>query len=104
MINIINQVFEIEYKLRLKNEDAADRNIRRLYHELEIMGYTVIDPVNRTYKETDTDVEASLAGELKGELKITRVLKPIIYQKLNEGQMELIQKGIVIVEGKGSKF
>jgi len=100
MINIINQVFEIEYKLRQKNEDVADRNIKRIYHELETAGYKVINPINRGYKETDTDIEASLAGPLKGALKVTRVLKPIIYQILNDAQMELIQKGIVIVEGE----
>jgi len=100
MINIINQVFEIENKLRQKKEDVADRNIKRLYHELETLGYKVVDPINRVYKETDTDIEASLATPLKGTLKVTRVLKPIIYQILNGGQMELIQKGIVIIEGE----
>jgi hypothetical protein len=100
MINIINQIFEIEYKLKLKNEDAADRNIKRLYHELETLGYNVINPINRSYKETDTDIEASLAGLLKGELKVTRVLKPIVYQKIDNGQLALVQKGIVIVEGE----
>ncbi len=100
MVNIINQIFEIEYKLRSKNEDSVDRNIRRMYHELETIGYKVINPLNRSYKETDTDIEASLAGTLKGELKVTRVLKPIIYQKINDGQLALVQKGIVIVEGE----
>jgi hypothetical protein len=71
-----------------------------MYHELETIGYKVINPLNRSYKETDTDIEASLAGTLKGELKVTRVLKPIIYQKINDGQLALVQKGIVIVEGE----
>ena len=100
MIAIINQVFEIEQKLLAKSETVADRNVKRIYHELNEMGYQVKNPVGRKYHETDTDLEANLSGPLQGQLTVTRVLKPVIYKKAANGGMELMQKGIVIVEGK----
>lgn len=98
MIVIINQLFEVDQKLQAKAETVADRNFKRIYHELEILGYQVFNPIHRKYQETDTDVEATLTGNLKGTLHISRVLKPVIYQKSVNGDTELIQKGIVIVE------
>jgi len=100
MVAIINQVFDIEQKLGAKGETFAERNFTRIYHELDAMGYYIVDPSNRAYHETDTDIEATLSGNLSGQLKVTRVLKPIIYQKVPGGEMALIQKGIVIIEGK----
>jgi hypothetical protein len=102
MINIINQVFEIEQKLKLQPENIAERNFKRIYHELELLGYKVIDPLLRDYKETDTDIEVSLSGDMKGRLLVTKVLKPIIYQEDN-GHAQLVQKGIAIVEGVSGK-
>ena len=100
MLAIINQVFEIAQKLGEKNETVADRNLKRIFYELEEMGYQVNNPLNRRYHETDTDVDATLSGPLRGELLVTRVLKPVVYQKNAGGELELLQKGIVIVEGK----
>lgn len=100
MIAIINQVFEIQQKLQQRGDNIADRNLKRIYHEFETMGYTVIDPAGRDYKETDTDIEATLSGGLGGDMKITRVLKPIIYHAEAGIQPSLVQKGIVIAEGE----
>lgn len=99
MIHIINQLFEIEQKLKNRLETGTERNFKRLYHELEQLGYQVIDPIGRPYKETDTDLEATLSGDLRGELKITRVLKPVIYYREAGAFTQLMQKGIVIIEG-----
>lgn len=99
MVNIINQLFEIEQKLAFKSEPIAERNFKRIYFELENLGYKIINPADRSYKETDSDIEASLSGDLKGELKVTRVLKPIIYCTDEHHTTKLVQKGIVIVEG-----
>jgi len=98
MIAIINQLFEIEQKLQARADNLADRNFKRIYHELETEGYQVINPINRPYNETDTDLEATLSGDMSGKLMVTRVLKPVIYQQ-QAGQTQLLQKGIVIVEG-----
>ncbi|AYL97947.1 hypothetical protein [Mucilaginibacter celer] len=100
MIAIINQVFEIQQKLQQRGDTIADRNFKRIYHEFETLGYNVIDPAGRDYKETDTDIEATLSGGLSTGMKITRVLKPIIYQADSGLQPLLVQKGIVIAEGE----
>ena len=99
MVAIINQIFEIQQKLQQRGDNMADRNLKRIYHEFETLGYTVIDPAGRDYKETDTDIEATLSGGLTNNMKVTRVLKPIIYLAETEGQNLLVQKGIVIAEG-----
>jgi len=97
MLNIINQVFEIEQKLKARGESSVDRNLKRIYHELDELGYKVIDPIDRPYKETDTDIEASVAGNFNDNMKVSRVLKPIIY-RIADSRNELLQKGIVLVE------
>ena len=98
MLAIINQIFELEQKLQAKNDLSAERNFKRIFYEFEEMGYKVINPINRKYSETDTDIEATLPGTQRGDLRITRVLKPVIYQVRNAADTSLAQKGIVIVE------
>lgn len=100
MTAIINQIFEIEQKLQSRGDGIADRNFKRIYHELENMGYKVVDPAGRVYKETDADIEATLPGDLSGVLRVGRVLKPVIYRQESGEQPYLIQKGIVIIEGE----
>jgi hypothetical protein len=99
MLQLINQIFEIEQKLLAKNEILAERNFKRITYELELMGFRILNPIGRRYQETDTDLEVTLSGSLKGALKVTRVLKPVIYQQTENGETLLLQKGIVIVEG-----
>ncbi len=97
MLSIINQIFEISQKMEQNSISIIDRNIKRIFSELEDKGYQIINPINRVYKETDTDVEANIVGELMPSSKIVKVLKPIVY--LNKGNdFQLIQKGITIVE------
>lgn len=95
MINIINQLFEIEKKCNEHNIKLMDRNISRMYVEFEEMGYVVKNPLNETYDSRDTSVEATLINEHGST--ITKVLKPIIFEKENN-TLRLVQKGIVIVE------
>lgn len=97
MLTIINQIWEINSKANLNGYDAIQRNLRRLDAELIELGYTIIDPIGRSYKETDTDIEANISGSLTNESKIVKVLKPIVYLS-EKGQNVLVQKGIAIVE------
>lgn len=97
MLNIINQIFEIAQKSEQNNIQLFERNLNRIQHEFENEGYQIVNPNGRLFKETDTDVEASLAQPLHAKSKIVKVMKPIIY-KSQEGQLVLVQKGIVIVE------
>jgi hypothetical protein len=96
METIINQIFEISQKSEKNTEVNLSRNIKRIYSELEEMGYQIINPMGRPYRETDSDIEANIAGGVSRKSKIEKVLKPIIYKNEN-GSNVLVQKGIVIV-------
>lgn len=97
MLALINQIFEISQKVEQNSFTAVDRNLRRIFSELEEKGYQIVNPLGRIYKDTDADIEANISSKLTSKSKVTKVLKPIIY--LNEnGQNQLIQKGITIVE------
>ncbi|MBL7800802.1 MAG: hypothetical protein JNL95_08740 [Chitinophagales bacterium] len=97
-IPIINQVFEIQTKLNdLSETTPFERNLNRLFAIFEEEGYVVKNPIHEPYQESRTDCEASIVGNINSKMKITKVLKPIIYQKIG-AQMQLVQKAIVIVE------
>ena len=95
MKNIINQVFEMEKKATEQNLDAFDRNLSRIYHELEEMGYKIVNPTGTNYDERDASIDANILTP--NARKITKVLKPVIY-KIENDAYSLIQKGVVIVE------
>lgn len=95
MENIINQLFEIEKKANTQSIDIFERNFNRIYHELEELGYKIVNPLHANYDERDNSVEANIMNE--NAKKITKVIKPVIFQKQGD-QYILIQKGVVIVE------
>ncbi len=97
MLTIINQCFEITNKLKENPNRGIERSVQRIFYEIEEKGYTIINPIHRTYKETDTDIEASLTKSPTSKSKITKVLKPIIYYKENDTNT-LVQKGIVLID------
>ena len=45
MKEILNQIFDIAQKSEKKDIDIFDRNIRRLYHEIEALGYVLKNPI-----------------------------------------------------------
>lgn len=96
MINIINQIFEIEKKAKEQNLNIFDRNVERIYHELDEMGYHIENPLGKFYDERDASIEANLVGN-SSHPKITKVLKPAIFEK-DSDNMALVQKAIVIAE------
>lgn len=97
MIPIINQIFALEEKAKKEGHDQYNRYIERIYHELELLGYDVINPKGKPYRNEMTDVEANVTSGLTPSSRITKVLKPIVYQRI-DNQIKLVQKGIVIVE------
>lgn len=97
MKEVLNQIYEIEQKSEKKEINIFDRNIRRLYHEIEALGYTLKNPLGEKYSLERTDIEATLMNDFHSKMKITKVLKPIIYKTEND-QMLLVQKGVVIAE------
>ncbi|SEQ05821.1 hypothetical protein [Flavobacterium urocaniciphilum] len=95
MIDIINQLFEIERK-SIENEiHILERNLTRIKYEFEQLGYIIENPIHKKFDERDTSIEAKIMNE--NSTLITKVLKPIIYTN-NDGQLKIVQKGIVIVE------
>ncbi len=74
-----------------------ERNFARLYNVFEDEGFIIQDPTGEAYVESRTDCEASISGRVGSKMKITRTIKPIIYQRKDESIL-LMQKAIVIVE------
>lgn len=101
MINpvyLINQLFEMQS--RMKDTGVAqqfERNFNRLFSLFEDDGFLIQDPTGETYTESRTDCEASITGRAGSKMKITKTIKPVIYQR-KEGSMQLLQKAIVIAE------
>jgi hypothetical protein len=99
-LKIINQFFEIEKKLAALNAgESVRRNVERIKRYFEEMGYQIHNPIGESYSETRTDCEASIAGTSAENLYINEVIKPIV-RYLQEGQHQIIQKGIVITKSR----
>lgn len=97
MITIANQLFEIKTKMEKFDYLKIERNVNRLYDELSQNGYEIVDPIGRKYLDTDVSIDATINGDITPDSKVVKVLKPIIYKE-EDGNNQLIQKGIVIVE------
>ena len=97
-LQIINQLFEMQAKLKEAGTvQHFERNFTRLFTLFEEEGYIIQDPTGEAYTETRTDCEASISGRIGSKMKITRTIKPIIYQQ-KEGVLQLLQKAVVIAE------
>lgn len=106
LLFILNQLFEIENKLKnIKEPNSIQRNIDRMkdYFETNALtdgqGLIYHNPLGESYNETRADCEASISGNSHENLEIIEVLKPIIYFKYGNTQT-IIQKAIVIVQSK----
>ncbi|MFT5749985.1 MAG: hypothetical protein ACI93S_001258 [Ancylomarina sp.] len=97
MTEIINQIVALDSKLKKENNDIGNRYLDRIYHEFEALGFQIVIPLGQIYRNEMTDVEANVIGNLSRTSKITKVLKPVIYQ-IENNETKLLQKGIVVVE------
>jgi hypothetical protein len=97
MTEIINQIVALDSKLKKENNESGNRYLDRIYHEFEALGFQIVIPLGQTYRNEMTDVEANVIGDLSRTSKITKVLKPVIYQ-IENNETKLLQKGIVVVE------
>lgn len=100
MLQLINQLYELEQKAQLKGATDFERNFERMKDHLADLGYTYHNPIHEVYSDTRTDCAASIVGELKEPMVISKVVKPVIYFKDPSGPSELVQKAVVIVEHK----
>lgn len=103
-LDLLDQVYEIEKKVSGLNEpNTISRNISRMKEVFENMddegGLVFHNPLGEVYRDTRTDVDATIAGHSAENLFITEVIKPIIRYKKG-GTSMIARKGIVIVESK----
>lgn len=98
LLQIINQVHEISRKINeLGHFETFKRNLDKFHSLFEDDGYLIQDPTSEKYTESRNDCEASIVGKIHSGMRISKTIKPIVYQKVNN-ELKLIQKGIVIVE------
>jgi hypothetical protein len=97
---LLNQVYEVEHKLKRHGDPGnALRNLDKIKDIFEDGGLFYDDPMGQEFKETRTDIEATISGVGTENLVVVEVLKPII----RAGKRDLsrvVQKGIVVVESK----
>jgi hypothetical protein len=100
----LNQLYEIEQKLKKGGDNSGlQRNVGKMKTAFEEFGLAYEDPMGQTFKETRTDLEATISGSGSENLVVVEVIKPTIRAILRDGPGEfsrVIQKGIVVVESK----
>ncbi len=98
-LQLINQIFDLEKKVgKMENGRSIARNINRMKHLVEEMGYQYHNPIAEPYNDTRTDCDATLSGNGSNNLMITEVIKPMISVEVM-GMRQIVQKAVVIVEG-----
>jgi len=100
LLTVLNQLYELEQKVK-KQGDAAnlERNIARIKNAIEEDGLFYEDPIGQSFKETRTDLEATISGTGTENLVVVEVIKPVIREG-KRAYSRVVQKGIVIVESK----
>jgi hypothetical protein len=104
-LTLLNQLFEIEKKLSAtEGSDPSNclRNVAKIKDALQEQGLFYEDPTGQTFKETRTDLEATISGQGTDNLKVVEVIKPIIREGTSDFS-RVSQKGIVIVESQPTK-
>lgn len=100
IVQLINQIHDLDKKASAKEEKSLLRNINRIKELIQEEGFLILNPIGEAFDDTRTDCEASIAGDQTEKLKIVEVIKPVVYKKSSQGEATLIQRGIVIAEGK----
>ena len=101
---LLNNLYEVEKKLTMHSDSGyINRNIEKMKDALAELGFFYEDPMGQTYKETRTDLDASISGSSTECLIVVEVIKPIVrYGDANFTRV--VQKGIVVVESKEGKM
>lgn len=96
----LNNLYEVEKKLALHGDAGnATRNVEKMKDVLAEMGVFYEDPMGQEFKETRTDLDASISGSGTENLVVVEVIKPIV--RAGEAAFsKVVQKGIVVVESK----
>ena len=100
LLALLNQLYEIEQKLKRHGDPAnALRNVTKIKDNLEEGGLFYEDPMGQPFKETRTDLEATISGSGTDNLVVVEVIKPIV-RGGTRSLSRVVQKGIVVVESK----
>jgi|LSQX01.1.fsa_nt_gb hypothetical protein len=118
LLTVLNQLYEVEQKLKRHDDTAGlGRNVIKMKDALGEEGYAsrdasgrglcirlaYEDPMGQPFKETRTDLDATIAGVGTEDLVVVDVIKPIIramWKSSAEEHSVIVQKGIVIVESR----
>ena len=105
ILNTLNNIYEIEKKLALHGDAGnATRNVDKMKDTFAELGVFYEDPRGQEFRETRTDLDATISGNDTENLVVVEVIKPII--RAGEAAFsKVVQKGIVVVESRerGSK-
>ena len=115
---VLNQLYELEQKLKKQDDPAhLSRNVGKMKDafaedglpawdaagsQLRI-GLAYEDPMGQPFKETRTDLEATISGPGTENLVVVEVIKPVIRAIFRDGAGEfskIVQRGVVIVESR----
>lgn len=118
IFTVLNQLYEVEQKLK-KHGDPSNlgRNVTKMKDAFSEEGLpmgdvsgeqykislTYEDPMGQPFRETRTDLDATISGSGTNNLVVVEVIKPVIRAVLRGAAREfgrVVQKGIVIVESK----
>lgn len=96
----LNNLYEVEKKLVLHGDAGnAARNVEKIKDVFAELGVFYEDPMGEEFKETRTDLDATISGSGTENLVVVEVIKPII--RAGEATFsKVVQKGIVVVESK----
>jgi|HubBroStandDraft_2_1064218.scaffolds.fasta_scaffold512865_1 hypothetical protein len=118
LLTAINQLYELEQKLKRHGDpNNLQRNVSKMKDafaeeglmmgslggEQHRIGLTYEDPMGQSFKETRTDLDATISGSGTDNLVVVEVIKPIIRAVFRDSAGEfarLIQKGVVVVESQ----
>ena len=99
-LTLLNNLYEIERKLSAHGDPGnLGRNVEKIKDAVMGEGLFYEDPLGQPFKETRTDLDATISGHNTEDLIVAEVIKPII----RAGRAEfsrVVQKGIVIVQAK----
>ena len=96
-LELINHFFDLMLKIeRSGDKDKYERNFNRIFDTFTEEGFRVHNPQGEAYNETRTDYEATFTSDTPGHI-IQEVVKPTIYFQSPSGQIELLQKAIVLL-------
>jgi len=99
-LRLINQVYEIEQRIsKAPDSERIARNVMKMKDALLELGFFYEDPLGQSYRETRTDLEATIAGSGTEDLVVVEVHKPIVRHGVEESS-RVVQKGIVVVESR----